>query len=185
MMDTNAGTPQKRPIGLIFGLIGGVCIVLFMTGLYKGGVNVYLGPLAWLGYLIMIGFAVAAAQAQKKVNGGYLEFVQALKTCFTVFVIVLASQTLFIWLLVNHLDTHFKEVLRIAMLKKTEEALVYIGYDQQKINEVMTQERSKDPFMLAGMCTALAFVYIIFFMISLLIAAIVKKKKTEITDTRL
>jgi Protein of unknown function (DUF4199) len=173
---------KNKPIGLIVGLIGGACIVLFMTGLYKGGVNVYLGPLAWLGYLIMIGFAVAGAQVQKKANGGSLEFVQALKTCFTVFVIVLASQTLFIWLLVNYLDTHFKADLRVAMLKKTETALIYIGYDQQKINEVMAEEKSKDPFVLGGMCTALAFVYIIFFMISLLIAALVKKKKGEITE---
>ncbi|HEX9513586.1 MAG TPA: DUF4199 domain-containing protein [Puia sp.] len=174
---------KKKPTGLIFGLIGGACIVLFMTGLYKGGVEVYLGPLAWLGYFIMIGFAVAATQAEKKANGGTLEFVQALKTCFTVFVIVLAAQTLFIWLLVNHLDTHFKEVLRVEILKRTEVAFKYIGYDQQKINELMTEERSKDPFMLGGMCTTLAFVDIIFFMISLLIAAIVKKKKEEFRDT--
>src|ERR1700688_3444695 len=128
----NERMPAKRPIGLTYGLIGGACIVLFMTGLYKGGVNVYLGPLAWLGYFIMVGFAVAATQAEKKANGGSLEFVQALKTCFTVFVIVLAAQTLFVWLLVNYIDTNFKKVLTAEILKKTEEAFRYIGYDQQK-----------------------------------------------------
>lgn len=168
---------QKKPIGLIVGLIGGACIVLFMTGLYKGGVDIYLGPLAWVGYLIMIAFAVAATQLEKKANGGSLELMQALKTSFVVFVLMLLMQTLFIWLLVNHLDTHFREVLIIEMDKRTELAYRSMGYDQQKVNEMMKQIRGSDQFALGGMLTSLATVYIIFFMLSLLIAAIVKKKK--------
>ncbi|HWK08322.1 MAG TPA: DUF4199 domain-containing protein [Puia sp.] len=168
---------KKKPIGLIVGLIGGACIVLFMTGLYKGGVDVYLGPLAWLGYFLMIGFAVAATQVEKKANGGSLELMQALKTCFIVFVIVLLMQTLFIWLLVNHLDTHFRAALIIEMDKRTELAYRSMGYDQQKLNEMMKQIRESDQFALGGMLTSLATIYIVFFMLSLLIAAIVKKKK--------
>ena len=168
---------KKKPIGLIVGLAGGACIILFMTGLYLGGVGLYLGPLAWLGYLIMIGFAVAAALLEKKSNGGSLEFFQALKTCFIVFVIELALQTLFIWFLVNHLDTHFRAALILEMDKRTEDAYKYVGYDQQKINEMMAQIRGSDHFPLGGMLTSLATVYIVFFILSLLIAAMVKKKK--------
>ena len=167
---------------MIYGLIGGACIVLFMTVLYKGGVDVYLGAFAWLGYLLMIGFAVAATLAAKKENGGSLEMIQALKTCFTVFVIVLAAQTLFIWVLVNYIDTHFRELLIVEMDKRTEAAYKYIGYDQQKIEEMMSQIRGSDHFPFRGMLTSLATVYIVFFLISLVIAAIVKKKKVEFSD---
>lgn len=172
----NTAAP-KRPVGLIYGLIGGACIVLFMTVLYKGGVQLYLGPAAWLGYVIMIGFAITAALIQKKANGGFLEFAAAAKTCFTVFVIVLAMQTLFVWLLVNKIDPHFKEQLTRAVQDKIEAAYKNFGYAPDKIDELMTEEKGKDQFTLGGMITALAFVYIIFFMISLVIAAIVKKKK--------
>jgi hypothetical protein len=178
----NTGGPKKRPVGLIYGLLAGACIVLFMTVLYKGGVDVYLGPFAWLGYIIMIGFAVAATMAEKKANGGYLEFTTALKTSFIVFVIVLAAQTLFIWLLVNHIDAHFKEVLTKAVQERTEAALKQFGFTQDKIDQAMTEERSKDQYTLGRMTLGLAFVDIIFFIISLVIAAIVKKKKVEFSD---
>jgi cbb3-type cytochrome oxidase subunit 3 len=178
----NNNDPKRRPVGLIYGLIAGACIVLFMTVLYKGGVNVYLGPFAWLGYIIMISIAVAATLAAKKANGGSLEMVQALKICFTVFVIVLATQTLFIWVLVNHIDTHFRELLIVEIDKRTESAYKYMGYDQQKIGEMMNQIRGSDHFPLRGMLTSLATMYIVFFLISLVIAAIVKKKKEEFSD---
>jgi len=168
---------EKKPIGLIFGLTGGACIILFMTGLYKGGVDVYLGRLAWLGYAIMIGFGVAATLVKRKANGGELLLMQALKTAFTVFVIELLLQTLFIWLLLNYLDTHFRDVLIVELDKRTEEAYRYVGYDQQKINEMMQQIRGSDHFPLGGMLTSLTTVYIVFFLFSLLIAAVVKKKK--------
>jgi hypothetical protein len=170
---------KKKPIGLIVGLTGGACIVVFMTVLYKSGVDVYLGPLARLGYLFMFGFAVAACLIQKKAQGGSLEFMAAVRVAFTVFVIVLAMQTLFSWLLVNYLDRPFKEVLNKAVQEKMIAAYREFGMPEDKINEQVATEKGKDPYTLGSMLTGLAFVYIVFFIISLVIAAIVKKKKGE------
>lgn len=177
-MDTSA-TPAKKPTGLIAGLIAGTCIVVFMTVLYKSGVDVYLGPIARLGYLIMVGFAVAACLVERRAHEGALDFMTAVKTAFTVFVIALAMQTLFSWLLVNYFDPSFKAVLTKAVQEKMIAAYRQFGMPEDKINEQIASEKGKDQYTLGGMLTGLAFVYIVFFIISLVIAAIVKKKKGE------
>lgn len=178
-METNATISGKRPIGLIVGLIAGACFVVFMTVLYKSGVETYMGSLARVGYVLIIFFAVAACLLMRKAQGGALEFMVAVRTAFTVFVIALLMQTLFVWWLVNHFDLHFKEVLTRAIEEKTIATYREFGMPEYKIDEQMAASRGKDQFTLGGMLTALAFVYIVFFIISLVIAGIVKKKKGE------
>ena len=169
--------PQKRNIALVYGLIAGVSLVAFSTILYVGGVKLYLSGFAYLGYAILIGLSAAAALAQKKANGGYLEFAAALKASFTVFVVALAAQTLFSWLLLNVVDTHFRDVLDQAILQKTEDFFRKMGLSEDKLDEAMARERSTNQFSPGRMVLGLAFSYVVHFIIALLIAAIVKKKK--------
>lgn len=173
---------RQKYIALTYGCIAGICMILFMTILYKAGVTYYLGPVAYLGYAILIGLATAAALTEKKVGDGYLEFRAALKTCFTVFVIGLAIQTLFIWLLMNVLDYHFKNEVAQAMLQYQEDFLRRGGMSEDQLVPYMAKERGKDLFTLGGMITGLATTYIVHFLIALVIAAIVKKKKPVFSD---
>lgn len=157
-------------------------MILFTTLLYVSGVQSFIGGVAYLGYVIMIGLAVAAALAQKKAGGGYLEFMEALKVCFTVFVIALIAQTLFTWLLLNVIDTHFKEVLKVEVIKKMQEVYTRFGIPSEKIDQAITDERTRDHYSLREMSMGFAFSCIVHFIIALVIAAIVKKKKVEFSD---
>jgi hypothetical protein len=173
---------RRKHIALFYGCIAGICMIFLMTILYKAGVNYYLGPIARLGYAILIGLAITAVLAMKRTGDGYLEFREAVKTCFTVFVIGLAVQTLFTWVLLNFLDLHFKNDLTQAVLQSQENWLRRSGMPEDKLESFMIAERGKDQFRLGGMITTLAMSYIVHFLIALLIAAIVKKKKPVFSD---
>jgi len=181
-METNATAPEKRPIGRTYGLITGLVMIVFTTLLYLAGVQSFIGGIAYLGYAIMIGLAAAAALAQKKAGGGYLEFMEALKVCFTVFVIALIAQTLFSWLLLNVIDPHFKVVLKEAVIKKMQEVYTRFGIPPEKIDQAIADERTRDHYSLKEMSMGFAFSCIVHFVIALVIAAIVKKKKVEFSD---
>jgi Protein of unknown function (DUF4199) len=170
---------KQRNIGLVYGLIAGACLVGFTAVMYAGGVNRYLSGTARLGYAIPIGLAAAAALVQRKANGGQLEFQAALKTSFAVQVLALASQTLFVWLLVNWLDVHFGQNLARETAVRTEIYMKEHGMPADDLKELMTRERTNDQFGFGGMLLGLAFSCIVQFIIALLIAAVVKKKKEE------
>jgi hypothetical protein len=168
---------KKLSVAAFYGIIAGLFLILFTTGTYLAGVAAYLGWIVYLGYAVLIGLAAAATLAAKKRNGGYLEFQVALKTCFTVIVIGLVAQTLFIWLLLNVIDLHFHQVVWQAVIKNAEAAYRRFGMTDDQVDKMIVEVRDKDPFTLGRMLTGLAFYFIIYFIISLLIAAVVRKKK--------
>jgi Protein of unknown function (DUF4199) len=172
---------MRRPINnaVFYGLIAALFMILFSFVLYLGGVGLYLGRIAYLGYAVSIGLAATATLAQKKQNGGWLEFQEALRIAFTVFVITLVAQTLFTWILVNFIDTHFKASLTTVELARDAEGMKWMGMDKDQVERAIAVERSKDFFSLSALSLSLAFVCIVHFIIALLIAAIVKKKKSE------
>jgi len=169
---------EKKPkFGIRYGLMAAGGMILFTFLLYRGGIDVYLGPVAYLGYAIMITLAVLATLAQRKYQGGVLEFSEALKTAFTVFVIALAAQTLFTWALVNFFDPAFKPVLNKAINDRMEAYWKRQGMPDNLLEESMAKQRSGDPFILREMFLGFALSCILHFIISLPIAFIVKKKK--------
>jgi hypothetical protein len=171
---------MKRSNSAVFyGLIAAACMVLFTFILYSQGAKVFIGGIGYLGYLITIGLAITATLAQKRGNGGVLEFQVALRTAFTVFVIALAAQTLFTWILVNFIDTHFGSALNAATLEKDAAVFKRFGASDEDVNKAIAAEREKKPFTLGAMSLGFAFACVVHFIIALLIAAIVKKKKSK------
>jgi hypothetical protein len=167
----------KQNTGVFYGLIAAVSLTLFTTVLYLTGIDAYLSNIAYLGYVLLIGLAIAAVIAQRKANGGWLEFKEALKTAFTVFVLALAAQTLFIWILLNFIDPHFKELLAPASLVRDARVLKWFRMPDDEIAQTIAAERGKDRFTLSAMSLGLAFSCIVHFIIAVLIAAFTKKKK--------
>jgi hypothetical protein len=172
----------KISIALTCGLIAGLVLILLTTILYLGGVNAFLGYGGWLGYLFLITAAVLAPVMEKKARNGFLEFREALKAAFLVFIIALLLQTLFTWILMNFIDTGFRDALEKAILIKTEQLLQRFGAQQENIDKALSRQRGRNQYSLSSLLLALCVTYIVFFLVSLLIAAIVKKKKPEFSD---
>lgn len=170
---------KKISIAFLFGLIAATAMVLFILATYWAGPKVFVGNVAFFSYAIVIALGAAAALVQKRANGGWLPFQDAVKTCFTVFVLGLAARTLFPWLLVNVIDPHFKLLVKPEIIAGAERSYRALGVSEDTIQQQLEMIRSEEPFPLGNMLLGLAFAYIAHFFIALLIAAIVKRKKDE------
>ena len=170
---------KKISIAFLFGLIAATAMILFVLATYWAGPKVFVGNIAFLSYAIVIVLGAAATLLQKRANGGWLEFRDAVKTCFTVFVLGLAVRTLFPWFLVHVIDPHFGQLLKPELLANAERGYRAFGASEDVIRQQLEIVRSEEPFPLGNMLLGLAFAYIAHFFIALLIAAIVKRKKDE------
>lgn len=171
---------ENNNTGLLYGLIAATALVAFTTILYLGGVKLYLSGTAYIGYIIIITLSVLAAQRQKKLNGGYLEFRDALRISFTVLVLAMLAQSLFSYVLFNFIDINFKDAVTQASMENMEVWLKKLGMPEDKISQSLEEERNKNQFSFPRILLGFSVSCIFMFIIALIIAAITKKKNPEL-----
>lgn len=176
-------THRTSNIGLTYGLITGLAICVITLLQYLGGIETYMSPIGFLTYIILIVMAVIAAQKQKKINEGYLSFGEALKVTFSVVASALLLQTLFTYVLLNFIDPSFKLALTQATLDTSEKFLRKMGMSESSIDEAMEKARESDSMSLPSMLFGYALWCIAWFIICLIISAIVKKNKPVFPTT--
>ncbi len=168
---------QKLNAGLLYGLILGGVSILFTLGLYLAGAEAFVSPIAYAGLVFPIILSVIAGIAHKKANGGFLEFGQALKTCFTVFVIGTLISTLFSYVLFNFIDIPFQQALNQETAKVTEAFMKKLGAPNDQVQKTVDTILTGENYTLSKLLLNYALMCIVWFLLSLIIAAIVKKAK--------
>jgi len=168
---------SRSNIGLNYGIIAGLVITVVTLLQYLGGLDMYLSPIGYVTYLVIITMAVLAALKVRNKNEGFLEFSQALKVTFTVFAIALLIQTLFTYILLNFIDVSFKEAVSQEVLNKSEEMMKKFGATDSQIDAALESERTKDQFAFTRVLLGYALTCIVAFIFCLLISLIVKKSK--------
>lgn len=162
-----------------YGLLSGLVSILFLIVLYMGGAKFFTSPIAWCGILIPIIFAVLACRKQKKENGGFLEFKEALKISFGVPVLSSFLYSIASYFLLNFIDTAFRESLLQATIEMTQKMMQRFGAPQDAIDKAVQQMITTNPWSLGKTLLSFAWFCIVWFIIALIISAIVKKKKPE------
>ena len=170
-------TGKQQNIGLQYGLAAGIAMIGFSVILYLAGAKAFTGGFAFLGYGILVGMSVAAALRKKKLNGGWLEFAESQKLIFSVLVIAMLAQSIFVWILMNWIDTDFRNAVSQITLEKTQELLKKMGATSDQIDTAIEGERQKNEYSLGRTSLGFAFSCILMFIIALIISAFVKKKK--------
>ncbi|MBY0478345.1 MAG: DUF4199 domain-containing protein [Chitinophagaceae bacterium] len=166
---------QSNPL-VQYGIMSAVVGVFIYILLYLGGVKVFMSPVAYIGYAVPILFAVLACLKQKKNQGGFLEFSSALKISFGVFVLTAFATTVVSYLLMNYIDLEFSQAMQQASMEMSEKMMKRFGASQDVIDKALADSANKNPFSLGKMALGFAISCILWFLISLLIAVIVKKK---------
>jgi hypothetical protein len=161
---------------LQYGLFSAVAGILAYLLLYIGGTSIMTSPVAFVTNLIPIAFAVLACLAVRKKNGGFLEFSEALKTSFGIFVISGFAVTVFSYVLLNYIDPDFKIAMQQAAMELTEGMLKKFGASQDQIDKAMDEASKKDNFSISSVMLGFAFSCILWFLFSLIISLIVRKK---------
>ncbi len=127
-------------------------------------------------YVLLVALALIAGFAGKKQNDGYLEFRPALRICFGTMVIGMAVQTLFAWLLLK-MDPRFKAGLMPVVIAQTEATYRSFKFPEDDITRMVADVKAGDPFSFGSMMAGLARIYIILFLVSLGLAAVVGQRK--------
>lgn len=170
---------SKMNSGLLYGLIAAGAAIIFSLVLYILGASYFVHPISNLAFAIPIVFAVLAGIAQKKEQGGYLQFSEALKTVFTVFVLWSFLATTFSYILLNFIDEPFKQAMAQIAAEQTEKWMTKFGAPQKDIDKAVEEALTGNQFNLKTQFLGFAFWSIVWFLVSLIIAAIIKKKKPE------
>lgn len=170
---------QTNPL-LQYGLLSASVGVIAYIALYLGGVKLMVSPFAFIAsYVLPIVFAVLACLAVKKQKGGYLEFGEALKISFGVFVITGLAVTVFSYVLLNYIDIEFMQAMQQASVEMSEKMMKRFGASQDQIDKALDEASKKNNFSLSNVMLGFAFSCFIYFLFSLIIALIVRKKNPE------
>lgn len=181
MMDIKQKEESPSSILLQFGLISTLVSILYFVGLYLMGAESFLKPIAYLSYAIPIVFAVLATVKAKK-SAGFLLFGQALKLIFGVFVLSFFGLSLFSFVLNNYIDPAFAERTLQLTIQKAQEMMVKFNVPQSEIDKQIKTMMSMEMYSFGSIMKGFFYQCIFLFLISLLIAAIVKKNKPEFTS---
>ncbi|HEV2479195.1 MAG TPA: DUF4199 domain-containing protein [Puia sp.] len=170
---------QRKPISvfLLYGGIAALGMILVTFGTYKAGVEAFLSLVNWLMYLIPVSFGIIAALVERRRGGGYLEFRSALRIIFGILVLATALQGLFTWLLLSVFDPHFGQLVHPVWLAKTEAAFRRVGVTGDQLDKSIAALKDSNPFSLGAVLFGLAKFYMLGFPVSILLAAIIKRKK--------
>jgi hypothetical protein len=170
---------KKTNILMQYGLLAALGSILFFVILYLGGTAFFGSPAAFLSYVIPIGFAVFACIKAKKENGGFLSFKEALKICFGIFVLCALATSLLSYVLFNFIDPGFKESMLQLTIENTQKIMAKFNTPQDVIDKQIQGMLSKDMFSLGSIAQSFVFGCVFWFVIALIVAAILKKKKPE------
>ncbi len=172
------GPSTKQNIGMTYGLIAGLIMIVITLVQYIGGLKLFMSPIMGsVSYLVLITVAVLAALKLRKQQEGFLEFGEALKVTFTVFALALFLQTIFAYVLFNFIDVPFKEALTVESLNKTEQWMRKMGTPEAQIEKALESQQGKDPFSIGLVLLGYGTTCIAAFIFCLLISLIVRKKK--------
>lgn len=176
---------QRKPIPviLLFGGIAALCMILFTFRTYKGGTQMFISNIVFLMYLIPVVLAVVGVLVEKKRQQGYIEFRAALRICFGVIVLALAVQAIFTWVLLHLIDPAFGRTLPPAVLTQTEAAFRRIGMPEEEISMNIADRKGADPFSISAMAIGLARNCILGFLIALVPAALIRRKRPEVAGS--
>lgn len=169
---------QASPM-LQYGLLSALIGIIFSVILYLGGIKLFTSPIAYLGYIIPIAIAVMACLKQKKNQGGYLKFGEALKTSYGVFVISAFAAVLFSYILLNYIDTSFADAMKQYTMEMTENMMKKFGASQDQIDQAITKASERSGFSLGSMSLGFAISCFIWFIPALIISLIVRKENKD------
>ena len=178
-MEQELQVQKKTNVLLQYGLISALVSLLVYVLMYIGGTEAMGSPVAFATMLVPIVIAVLACRKAKSENDGYLEFKEALKISFGVMVASTLTTSVFSYLLYNYFDHPFGERMVQLTMEKTQEFLEKMGQSSDIIDKSMKDITFENLFSLKKVIQGFMFGCIFNFIISLIVAAIMKKNKPE------
>ncbi|MBO9205381.1 MULTISPECIES: DUF4199 domain-containing protein [Niastella] len=168
---------SSKNLGLIYGFINGAVAIVFTVLLYLGGAKMFVSPIAYCGIVLPIVVCVLGLLQIKKQQGGYLEFGQALKTSFQIFVIGSLIASIFQFVLFNYIDVPFRQALAQETAQKAEQWMRNFGASESEIEKKVDETMDQNNYTVGRLLLGFVFGCIFWFIVSLIVSAIIKRKR--------
>lgn len=170
---------KKTNVLLQYGLISALVSALLFVVLYMGGSAAFgSGWVIPISLCIPIVIAVLACIKSRKENGGFLTFKEALKICFGIFALS-AFATSILSYFIYMFDPGFKESMTQMTIEKTQQLMANFGAPQDSIDKAIKGIMETDLGSIGTIAKSFAQGCIFWFVIALILAAIMKKKRPE------
>lgn len=174
--------PKKQNVLVQYGLFSAIASLLFFVVLYLLGSESFVSPLAWLSMAVPVVFAVLACLKARRENDGFLSFREALKISFAIFVLTGIVTSLFSFILFNYIDPAFADSMKQVTIEQTQKMMAGFKVPQEEIDKAINKMISENLYSFGKIIQSFLFGCILYFIFSLIIAAIVKKKKPEFAE---
>ncbi|EJF11439.1 MULTISPECIES: DUF4199 domain-containing protein [Pontibacter] len=165
--------PSVSSVALKYGFIGALVSVVFTAVLLITGVNVS-GWVGSLGYLILIAFMVIAMKEYKKQNYGYMSYGQGLGIGTLVSLAFGVLGGVFMFIYTSFVDTEYTS----NMMDKQRIELEERGMSDEQIEQAISMGESFSSPMMMIVWSIVGYLFI-GFLISLIVAAVMKNKRPE------
>ncbi|HWA35797.1 MAG TPA: DUF4199 domain-containing protein [Cyclobacteriaceae bacterium] len=167
---------------VLFGAVMSLCTVLLTLITYKVSLAALVTvKFALFGFLVGATITAIAGLNFRKKEGGYLSYGRAWLYCFTVMAVAGLFSTIFNEIYYNIVNRGFAEEFTNALADNMEGILRLVNSPDDAIDEALEEVRIETPkqFTPGGLVFGYVKGLIVYAIISLLIAIIVKKNKPE------
>ena len=163
-----------------YGLFLGLFTIVTTTLVYVLDISLFTA--SWYGMLsmaIIIGFGAYAAIQCKKNQGGFLTFKETFTSFFVSVLVGLFISTLFSILLFNVIDPEAKQIITDNVIKLTSGMMEKFGAKPADINNVIKEMQKTDSFGVMGQLKGFAFNIVIYSVIGLITALIIRRERPQ------
>lgn len=170
----------SRKNSMNYGLILGILLIVLTTVVYS--IDLSLFTSSWIGILnivIITLFGVLATIKNKTNLDGFINFKSAFTSFFITVVLGAFISTVFSIILFNYVDPEAKAVITENIIKYTVEMMEKFGAKASDVNTMAAEMQKTDSFGALGQLKGFAFNTILYSIIGLIVALIIKKERPE------
>lgn len=163
-----------------YGLFLGLFIIVTTTLVYALDISLFTA--SWYGLLsmtVIVVFGAYAAIQAKKNQGGFLTFKETFTSFLVAVLVGLSISTLFSVLLFNVIDPEAKQIITDNVIKMTTEMMGKFGTKPADINAIIKEMQKTDSFGVVGQLKGFVFNIIIYSVIGLITALIIRRERPQ------
>jgi hypothetical protein len=169
-----------RSSAVQYGLYIGLILSAFTIVSYA--INIELLTKWWLGillFLIIVIIGIVSTAKAKSLLNGFISFKQAFTTWFITIVVGIGISTLVNILLFNFIDPEAAEMIKQATIEASVSMMENFGAPQESIDQAVMEIENTNQFAIGNLLKSLAFQFIFYAVIGLLVALVMKKSDPE------
>ncbi|OYQ38020.1 hypothetical protein CHU92_06875 [Flavobacterium cyanobacteriorum] len=173
-------TQAVKKNGVTFGIIIGVISIIISAIMYATDLSLFTKW--WVGivlFFINLILGIVAVGKAKASQGGFISFKETFTTFFIAMAIGAAISSTFMFILFNFIDPGAKDIILENVKEMTVNMMQEIGSSTEDIKKTVEKLDETDNFSFASQLQSYMWGLLLYIIIGLIVAAIMKKNKPE------